>query len=201
MTQEEQVFDAEKHVKDATEEYYEEIALEGDQFLRMDGEYGDGRDGGAQGVEGTRFASHRGQNIAYTVTGSGPAVVLQHGFLSNKEAYAEYAAALSEAGFMAISTESLGHGESDKPSHASAYALAQRAGAIAAVLDAEGVEKAHYIGYSMGGWIGTGMAKHQPDVSRSPAVRPSVHSSIQPRAYLEAWSHRFRLLIHSACSP
>ena len=38
-----------------------------------------------------------GQNIAYTVTGSGPAVVLQHG-------YAEYAAALSEAGFMAIST-------------------------------------------------------------------------------------------------
>ena len=26
-------------------------------------------------------------------------------------------------------------------------------------LDAEGIEKAHFIGYSMGGWIGTGMAK------------------------------------------
>ena len=34
-------------------------------------------------------------------------------------------------------------------------------GDIAAVLDAESIEKAHYVGYSMGGWIGTGMAKHQ----------------------------------------
>lgn len=36
---EETVFDADRHVKDATEQYYEEISLEGDQFLRMDGEY------------------------------------------------------------------------------------------------------------------------------------------------------------------
>jgi pimeloyl-ACP methyl ester carboxylesterase len=31
------------------------------------------------------------------------------------------------------------------------------------VLDAESVESVHYIGYSMGGWIGTGMALHHSD--------------------------------------
>ena len=125
---------------------------------------GDGTAGDGAAEDGTRFASHRGQSIAYSVTGSsGPAVVLQHGFLSNKEAYAEYAAALAEAGFVAITTESLGHGESDKPSHASRYTLKNRAGDVAAVLDAEGVEQAHYVGYSMGGWIGTGMAMFQAD--------------------------------------
>ena len=177
---EDRVFDAENHVKDATEEYYEEIALEGDQFLRMSGGAEAAEGGGEKDATselGTRWAPHRGQKIAYVVAGSGPAVVLQHGFLSNKEAYADYAAALVEAGFMTICTESLGHGESDKPpmairckcsrslcvcfasSSGCTDGLKHRAGDIAAVLDAEGVEKAHFIGYSMGGWIGTGMAK------------------------------------------
>ena len=159
---EDRVFDAENHVKDATEEYYEEIALEGDQFLRMSGGAEAAEGGGEKDATselGTRWATHRGQKIAYVVAGSGPAVVLQHGFLSNKEAYADYAAALVEAGFMTICTESLGHGESDKPPMAIRYGLKHRAGDIAAVLDAEGIEKAHFIGYSMGGWIGTGMAK------------------------------------------
>lgn len=163
--QEDKVFDAERHVKDSTEEYYEEILLEGDQFLRMDGIYEGAGDLEEASHGSTKFATYRGQRIAYTVTGSrsGQPVVVQHGFLSNKEAYADYANALSEAGFLVICTESLGHGESDKPSHASRYSLQNRAGDVAAVLDAEGIEKAHFIGYSMGGWIGTGMAKFQSD--------------------------------------
>ena len=82
---EDRVFDAENHVKDATEEYYEEIALEGDQFLRMSGGAEVAEEGGvekdATSELGTRWASHRGQKIAYVVAGSGPAVVLQHGWI------------------------------------------------------------------------------------------------------------------------
>lgn len=164
---EEKVFDAEHHVKDASEAYYEEIALEGDQFLRMDGALTPRTDAadGTRGEGATTFAIHRGQRIAYTVAGrrSGQPVVLQHGFLSNKEAYSDYVSALSAAGFLVLCADSLGHGQSDKPSHASRYSLPNRAGDVAAVLDAEGIEKAHFIGYSMGGWIGTGMAKHRAD--------------------------------------
>ena len=60
---EDRVFDAENHVKDATEEYYEEIALEGDQFLRMSGGAEVAEEGGvekdATSELGTRWASHR----------------------------------------------------------------------------------------------------------------------------------------------
>ena len=34
---------------------------------------------------------------------------------------------------------------------------------MVAVLDATGVGTAHFLGYSMGGWIGCGMAKFAPD--------------------------------------
>ncbi len=110
-----------------------------------------------------KTANNRGQRIAYEVHGSGPPVVLQHGLLSNRWTWSEvgYVEALGDA-FQLICTDSLGHGESDKPHDPALYQREQRAGDIAAVLDAEGIEKAHYIGYSMGGWIGSGMAVFQP---------------------------------------
>jgi hypothetical protein len=112
---EEKVFDAEHHVKDASEAYYEEIALEGDQFLRMDGALTPRTDAadGTRGEGATTFAIHRGQRIAYTVAGrrSGQPVFLQHGFLSNKEAYSDYVSALSAAGFLVLCADSLGHGQ------------------------------------------------------------------------------------------
>ena len=43
------------------------------------------------------------------------------------------------------------------------YAGKQRAGDVVGVFDAESIEPVHYVGYSMGGWIGTGMALHHPD--------------------------------------
>ena len=43
------------------------------------------------------------------------------------------------------------------------YARKQRAGDVVGVFDAESIESVHYVGYTMGGWIGTGMALHHPD--------------------------------------
>jgi pimeloyl-ACP methyl ester carboxylesterase len=107
--------------------------------------------------------NHRGYEIAYDVTGDGPAVVLQHGLLSNRTTWHQigYVESLADA-FRVICVDSLGHGASDKPHDPAAYGRDQRAGDIAAVLDAEGIGQAHYIGYSMGGWIGSGMAVYQP---------------------------------------
>jgi pimeloyl-ACP methyl ester carboxylesterase len=56
-----------------------------------------------------------------------------------------------------------GHGESDKPHAVADYALDKRVGDLLAVLDHAGVGRAHYWGYSMGGWIGFGLAARAPE--------------------------------------
>jgi pimeloyl-ACP methyl ester carboxylesterase len=109
------------------------------------------------------YAVNRAQRIAYEVEGSGPLVVLQHGMFSNRRGWKErgFVDALADA-FRVARVDSLGHGESDKPADAALYAQDQRAGDLVAVMDALGAERAHVVGYSMGGWIAVGVAKYFP---------------------------------------
>jgi pimeloyl-ACP methyl ester carboxylesterase len=53
-----------------------------------------------------------------------------------------------------------GHGSSDKAHRSQAYKLETLVTDVVRVLDDHGVNKAHFMGYSMGGWIGFGIAKH-----------------------------------------
>jgi pimeloyl-ACP methyl ester carboxylesterase len=101
------------------------------------------------------------ENIAYDITNKGPAIIFQHGFLSNRLSW--HGLAFVDAfkdQYTVICIDSLGHGDSDKPDDAELYVRQQRAADVIAVLDAEGIEKAHYVGYSMGGWLGIGCLAH-----------------------------------------
>src|ERR1700676_3492958 len=107
------------------------------------------------------FALNRGQRIHYTVEGSGPLVVLQHGLFLNAESWKQ--AGIVDAfndEYCVACIDSLGHGLSDKPSDPRLYGLEQRAGDIIAVVDDLGAERVHLIGHSMGGWLSVGVAKH-----------------------------------------
>ena len=110
------------------------------------------------------FVTHRGQRIHYTVEGAGPLVVFQHGLLSNAESWKQtgFVDALTDR-FRVACVDSLGHGQSDKPADPALYAQQQRAGDIVAVIDDLGAERAHLVGYSMGGWMAVGVAKHHPE--------------------------------------
>jgi pimeloyl-ACP methyl ester carboxylesterase len=107
--------------------------------------------------------SHRGQRIHYTVEGSGPLVVLQHGILLDAESWkrAGFVDELTDE-FRVACIDSLGHGHSDKPADPRLYIQQQRTGDIVAVLDDLNCARAHLVGHSMGGWLGVGMAKHHP---------------------------------------
>jgi pimeloyl-ACP methyl ester carboxylesterase len=59
-----------------------------------------------------------------------------------------------------ILIDARGHGSSDKPHDPDAYVLNRRAADVVAVLDALDIAKALFWGYSMGGWIGFGIAKY-----------------------------------------
>jgi pimeloyl-ACP methyl ester carboxylesterase len=109
------------------------------------------------------FVSHRGQRIHYTVEGSGPLVILQHGLFVDGESWrqAGFVAALSGR-YRVACVDSLGHGQSDKPSAPILYAQEQRGGDIVAVADELGGKRFHMVGHSMGGWMAVGVAKYHP---------------------------------------
>jgi len=110
------------------------------------------------------YADNQGVRIHYRVEGEGPPLVLQHGFTGSIEDWYEagYVDALRPA-FRVILVDARGHGASDKPHDPNAYLLETRAADVAAVLDSLGIARAHFWGYSMGGWIGFGMAKYAAD--------------------------------------
>lgn len=109
------------------------------------------------------FVDNHGIAIHYEVRGHGTPVVLLHGFTasSGQWDYAGIAAEL-ENHYRVVLIDLRGHGRSDKPQDPDAYTLEQRLSDINAVLDAEGVERAHFLGYSMGGWLAFGMAARFP---------------------------------------
>jgi len=102
--------------------------------------------------------------IHYQVEGAGPAVVLQHGFTDSLASWYDFGYVDPlKRDYMLILIDARGHGQSDKPHHNSAYAMERRVADIVSVLDEVGMSRAHYFGYSMGGRIGFGMAKHVSD--------------------------------------
>jgi pimeloyl-ACP methyl ester carboxylesterase len=110
------------------------------------------------------YVVNDGLRIRYRVEGTGPALILQHGFADSSETFYErgYVDAL-QAKYRIILPDTRGHGESDKPHDQSDYTQEKFVGDIRAILDDLGVQKAIYWGYSQGGWIGFAMAQHVAD--------------------------------------
>ena len=120
--------------------------------------------------------NHEGVQIHYQVAGDGPPLVLHHGFSDDLRGWHEYGyvGALAPH-YKLILIDGRGHGRSDKPHIATAYTQKTRAYDVLAVLDALQIERAFYFGYSLGGWIGFGLATYAPE-----RMRAYVLGGIQP---------------------
>jgi pimeloyl-ACP methyl ester carboxylesterase len=97
--------------------------------------------------------------------GEGAAVVLHGGFLDPIDEVREskIAQALPADEFRLIYVDHRGLGQSDKPHNPDAYGMPLRAADPIAVLDALGVERAHFIGTSWGGRLCFGIGEHSPE--------------------------------------
>jgi pimeloyl-ACP methyl ester carboxylesterase len=109
------------------------------------------------------YANNDGIRIYYEIEGSGPSLVLHHGYTSSLQAWHEngYVAALKDR-FRLILIDARGHGRSDKPHDPAAYELSSRACDVVAVLDDLSCKTAHFWGYSMGGRAGFAVARYAP---------------------------------------
>ena len=107
------------------------------------------------------YVDNSGVKIHYHVEGDGPPLVIQHGLTSSLQNWYAYGYVEElKNDYRLILVDARGHGLSDKPHNPEAYDLELRVSDILAVIDDLCVDKAHYLGYSMGGRIGFGLVKH-----------------------------------------
>lgn len=93
-----------------------------------------------------------GVALEVTDTGSGPALLLVHGFGGAKEDFADFVDALA-ARHRVVTFDQRGHGESDDPTDVLAYSLDRLAADLRGVADALGIETFRLLGHSMGGMV------------------------------------------------
>src|SRR5215218_7381756 len=99
-----------------------------------------------------RVTMDDGVALAVTDTGSGPPLLLVHGFGGAKEDFADHIDALAERRRV-VTFDHRGHGESDGPSDLEAYSFDRMAADVQGVADALGIDGFRLLGHSMGGMV------------------------------------------------
>lgn len=111
-------------------------------------------------------ASPNGVPIAYLRDGSGPPVLLLHGFGSNAQTNwgrTGWLGMLAEAGLDGVAPDLRGHGQSAKSYDPADYRLPLLAADILGLLDQLGLGRSSIVGYSMGARVAAWMAVHRPE--------------------------------------
>ena len=102
--------------------------------------------------------------IHYEVSGSGPAIALTHSFLCDGSLFKHQVASLART-HRVLNIDIRGHGRSG-PSE-SPFSIYDLVDDVAAVLDAEGVSSAIWMGLSIGGFLSLRAALTKPDRVRA----------------------------------
>lgn len=116
----------------------------------------------------------RGTNVHFANTGSGPAVVLLHGFLEDSSIWHNLAARLAHQ-FQVILIDLPGFGRSGGRGYC--QTMDDLGLAVLAVIDQLAIDKFHLFGHSMGGYVTLAVAEKCPDRLQSYGL---VHSSALP---------------------
>ncbi|MEO6843393.1 MAG: alpha/beta fold hydrolase [Bradyrhizobium sp.] len=107
-----------------------------------------------------------GVNIYYEVHGSGPPLILTHGYSSTSTMWNGQIEALSKK-HQLILWDMRGHGQSDYPADPAAYSEALTVADIAALLDEVGAAKAIVGGLSLGGYMSLAFYRAHPERVRA----------------------------------
>jgi pimeloyl-ACP methyl ester carboxylesterase len=105
-----------------------------------------------------------GRSVAYQRTGSGPALVLLHGFTLDSRMWRPQLESLSDA-FTVIAWDAPGAGQSPDPSEP--FGIGDWADRLAGFLDAIDVDRAHVVGLSWGGLLAQQFYRRHAERARS----------------------------------
>lgn len=109
------------------------------------------------------YADHAGVKIHYAALGSGPLVVMVHGFPDFWYSWRRQMVALEDR-FRVVAMDLRGYNESAQPQGVEAYLMPLLVGDVAAVIAAEGAKSAVVVGHDWGGAISWNVAMTRPDL-------------------------------------
>jgi pimeloyl-ACP methyl ester carboxylesterase len=118
---------------------------------------------------GAMFAtSSDGVRIAYEVHGTGPVLLLLHGFSNDRNLWTKHRwIEHLQPTFTVITMDMRGCGESDAPLAPNAYQVEQHLADVSAVADACYVDRLSLWGWSFGGTLGLHLAARSPRLQRA----------------------------------
>ena len=129
------------------------------------------------------FITSRGAKLHYETLGSGPAILMVHGFTNHGLVWAEQIADLLSAGYRVVLVDLPGHGLSEPA--AQKVTVPDMARDMIAVLDALNLDRVAVCGLSLGGMIAQIMAADYPDRVRAIVVANSCVDCTEPATVKE----------------
>ncbi|PFJ15413.1 2-succinyl-6-hydroxy-2,4-cyclohexadiene-1-carboxylate synthase [Bacillus cereus] len=108
----------------------------------------------------------QGVSYEYEVVGRGEPLLLLHGFTGSMETWRSFIPSWSEE-FQVIVVDLVGHGSTESPEEVTHYDIKNVALQMKELLDHLHIEKAHILGYSMGGRLAITMACLYPEYVHS----------------------------------
>ena len=114
-----------------------------------------------------QFIQTNGIRMHIAEQGTGPVVLLCHGFPETWYSWRHQLKALAEAGFHAVAPDQRGYGQTDRPPAPEQYTILHLVGDMVGLLDALGEQRAVIVGHDWGALVAWNAALMRPDRFRA----------------------------------
>ncbi|WP_067499141.1 alpha/beta fold hydrolase [Actinoplanes sp. TFC3] len=136
-------------------------------------------------------AEVNGIRLHYTQAGTGPLVLLLHGFPETSYSWRHQLSALADAGYRAVAPDQRGYPGSEHPAAPDDYTIHHLVGDVVALIDVFEAGDAMVVGHDWGSPVAWGTAQSRPDLVRGVAslsVPFQLRSPVRP---LDGVRHAF----------
>jgi pimeloyl-ACP methyl ester carboxylesterase len=139
-----------------------------------------------------------GFELAYDRTGSGPAVVLLHGWPGDRTDYRDLVPLLSGCEVLVPDLRGFGHSDKHAANPAEQYGSPAQARGVADLITSLGLGPAVVVGYDIGSRIAQGLARSRPELVRALVISPPLPGVgtrvFGPGPLREFWYQQFHRL-------
>jgi len=141
----------------------------------------------------SEFGVINGVRLHWVEAGSGPLVVLLHGFPEFHYSWRNQIPALAVAGYRVVAPDMRGYNLSEKPPGVAPYGIAHLTADVAALIAHLGETSAAVVGHDWGGAVAWHLASTRPEVVERLAVLNCPHPAAlardlrKPRQLLRSW--------------